>query len=201
MNQENGAYSDTYFMSLAKIARAYNLLNSQKKRTLAHKSPLEISPLGIDASALVRTLEDQSKVFWGLHQKYPDVAIAIAWPYGVEKLGPLWAALSNGSNYRRQCCPTCKRRKQPSQDASVKKDTPQEVFSFLKYIVHLWQKAVFIRQLLLAALLMARWHFILLAKTCSRTALKLPLMMQPRSEDALLEAAAHESYLIALNAG
>ena len=55
---------DTYFMSLARMARAYNLLEQPEKAERYAQEAHRISPLGIDATLLlVRTLEDQSKVF------------------------------------------------------------------------------------------------------------------------------------------
>ena len=55
---------DTYFMSLSRMARAYNLLEQPEKAERYAQEAHRVSPLGIDATLLlVRTLEDQSKIF------------------------------------------------------------------------------------------------------------------------------------------
>ena len=149
--------------------------------------------MGIDATLLlVRTLEDQSKVFEAA--KLLKDLIAHIFSSSDVALVYYRLAYMEWKLGRSDLCAACYQMAiiiggsvaQPAKeeledllkaDASVKKlDTPQEVFSFLKQngVPVFDQKAV---QLLLAAHVLTM-AFIVLAKTCSRTALKLPLTMQ-----------------------
>ena len=153
---------DTYFMSLARMARAYNLLEQPEKAERYAQEAHRISPLGVDATLLlVRTLEDQSKVFEAakllkdlIEHLFSASDVALVYyrlAYMEWKLG------------RSDLCAACYQMAiiiggsvaQPAKeeledllkaDASVKKlDTPQEVFSFLKQngVPVFDQKAVF----------------------------------------------------------
>lgn len=140
---------DTYFMSLARMARAYNLLEQSEKAERYAQEAHRISPLGIDATLLlVRTLEDQSKIFEAakllknlIQHLFSSSDVALVYyrlAYMEWKLG------------RSDLCAACYQMAiiiggnvaQPAKeelkdllktDSSVKTlDTPQEVFSFLE---------------------------------------------------------------------
>ena len=153
---------DTYFMSLARMARAYNLLEQPEKAERYAQEAHRISPLGIDATLLlVRTLEDQSKVFEAA--KLLKDLIAHIFSSSDVALVYYRLAYMEWKLGRSDLCAACYQMAmiiggsvaQPAKeeledllkaDASVKKlDTPQEVFSFLKQngVPVFDQKAVF----------------------------------------------------------
>ena len=153
---------DTYFMSLARMARAYNLLEQPEKAERYAQEAHRISPLGVDATLLlVRTLEDQSKVFEAA--KLLKDLIAHIFSSSDVALVYYRLAYMEWKLGRSDLCAACYQMAiiiggsvaQPAKeeledllkaDASVKKlDTPQEVFSFLKQngVPVFDQKAVF----------------------------------------------------------
>ena len=140
---------DTYFMSLSRMARAYNLLEQPEKAERFAQEAHRISPLGIDATLLlVRTLEDQSKIFEAT--KLLKELIAHIFSSSDVALIYYRLAYMEWKLGRSDLCAACYQMAiliggsvaQPAKielddllkaDTSVKKlDTPQEVFSFLE---------------------------------------------------------------------
>ena len=140
---------DTYFMSLSRMARAYNLLEQPEKAERFAQEAHRISPLGIDATLLlVRTLEDQSKIFEAT--KLLKELIAHIFSSSDVALIYYRLAYMEWKLGRSDLCAACYQMAiliggsvaQPAKeeledllkaDTSVKKlDTSQEVFSFLE---------------------------------------------------------------------